>query len=215
MSDPSDTQKGETSRRISEQVQLPRTGIVTKVYEHTDEDDFWNFHVDIKIGPESHPRKVPVATAAPELITPPRSTNHPSGPDLALVQYMEDDDAHRPIVTNILYNDQDRPPLGKEGVVRLRRGSLYVEMADDGSYARLAKKNNDDDGRGESVMEVTIDEVDNEIKILTNGQNIKLGDRDGSFKDVARRGDSVEVSDPESGTLNGSITGGSDNVEST
>lgn len=159
------TQDAHDDRRINESVQLPQTGVVTEVHEHASVDDRWNFHVDVRIGPEDHPRKVPVAVSAPEMIAPPRSTSHPDGPDLVLVQYLDDDELQRPIVTNILYNREDRPPLGSEGMLRIRRSPLYAEMADDGSYARIAKKSADE---ASPDAQVEIDDT-GAITIQTDG----------------------------------------------
>jgi hypothetical protein len=201
MAQEDDTQEGRTRRLINDEVQLPTTGVITAVHEHTDPDDRWNHHVDVRIGPETNPRKVPVATAVPELIAPPRGEDHPDGPDMALVQYLNDDGTQRPIVTHILYNDQDRAPLGTQGDVRVRRGDLYTELAADGSHARLAKKSGD---MADPDLVVEIDE----------SGTIRIGNPDGDLQPIARKGDSVEVSDPDSGTLSGTITEGSGDVES-
>jgi hypothetical protein len=180
------TREGSQQRAIGEEVQLPQTGVVTKVYEHTDPSDKWNFHVDVRIGPDDHPRKVPVAVSAPELIAPPRSESHEDGPDMVLVQYLDDDETQRPIVTNILYNRVDRPPLGAEGMLRVRRSPLYAEIADDGSFARISKKSSDAASPDAQV------EIDNTgaITIETDGDiNISAGgdvviDEGGSAKSV-------------------------------
>lgn len=173
-------------RIIDEEVQLPRTGIITKVYEHTQTDDRWNFHVDVRLGPDKHPRKVPVAVPAPELAVPPRSVDHADGPDLALVQYLQDNETERPIVTNILYNNEDRPPLGTEGIFRLRRGGLYVEMAPAGEWARISQKSSDD-GTPTAKVEIAQDgsvtiEGDTDVIIKGNatvdGDDVTVGETD-------------------------------------
>lgn len=189
-----DTDEGELRRKIREEIQLPETGIVTKVYEHANPDDNWNFHADVRISADRHPRKVPVAVSAPDLIAPPRSTSHEEGPDLALIQFMQDSDNERPVITNILYNDVDRPPIGKEGMVRLRRGELYLELEDDGSTARISKKADgeevpvarieiNDSGvspvirmtKGDDAMGVKIDMGSGVIKLADeNGKGIRI-----------------------------------------
>ncbi len=156
MSNQEPTTEARDRRVINEEIELPRTGIITKVYEHTQTDDRWNFHVDVRIDEEVHPRKVPVATSAPELIAPPRSIDDENGPDLALVQYLHDDTKERAIVTHILYNDEDRPPLGTEGIYRLRRGSLYLEAHPKGAWMRIARKDMDDSS---PTAELTIDDT--------------------------------------------------------
>lgn len=196
------TREGRIRRVINEEVQLAQTGNVTKVYEHTQSDDQWNFHVDVRIDDDTHPRKVPVAVPAPLMIAPPRSVDHEDGPDQVLVQYLDDAEDPRPIVTHILYNNKDRPPLGSEGIVRLRRGDLYLELHDKGNWARLSKKSADD-----ATPDLVIE--------MDDTGTIKLGDPNGSLEPIARVGDSVEVSDPDSGTITGEITSGSSDVEST
>ena len=201
MSSEEPTRDARIRRIIDEEITLPQTGIITRVREHQSEDDVWNYHVDVRISEENHPRKVPVATAIPEMIASPRSTAHPDGPDLALVQYLDDDESERPIVTNILFNRQDRAPKGDEGVLRIRRSNLYVEMAEDGSHARLSKKSNDD---------VTPDLV---VEIDDSGR-VTIGDPNGDLQPVARKGDEVQVPLSDGSTGTGSITEGSSDVDS-
>jgi hypothetical protein len=277
---PEDSRRAETERTITDQVKLAKTGLITKVYEHRQPDDVWNYHVDVRISPNNHPRRVPVATPMPELIAPPRSPDHDEGPDLALVQFLDDDDEPRPIVTHIMYNDQDRPPLGYEGGVKLRRGQLYFEMDSSGEYARLAKRPendrddsqptevveiddqneevsmktdpNDDgsyeneviiddqnevslktdiDGDGSFEMKVTLDisggqikiETDNEpiniksgdiVNVHTKGGKVKLGDENGTFDPVARKGDTVSGTTSDGASFSTTIDEGSSEVES-
>jgi uncharacterized Zn-binding protein involved in type VI secretion len=60
------------------------------------------------------------------------------------------------------------------------------------------------------VIELTLDQTDGTIDIVTEGQDVRIGDRNGSFEPIARKGDEVEVNGD-----TGSITEGSSNVKST
>jgi hypothetical protein len=53
-----------------------------------------------------------------------------------------------------------------------------------------------------------------DVTVYADG-TVRMGNSSGTAEPVARQGDSVEVSDPDSGTLTGQITGGSGDVEST
>jgi DUF4097 and DUF4098 domain-containing protein YvlB len=59
---------------------------------------------------------------------------------------------------------------------------------------------------------INITTTNGDINITSNNGSVKLGDPNGTFKDVARKGDDVQVSTV---TGNGSITGGSSDVQST
>lgn len=50
--------------------------------------------------------------------------------------------------------------------------------------------------------------------VTVDAPEVKLGDGSGNYAAVARVGDSVEVTDPDSGTLDGEITSGSSSVDS-
>lgn len=186
------TRDARTRRIIGNEINLARTGIITRVYEHTETDDFWNFHVDVRLGPDKHPRKVPVAVPGPELAIPPRSVEDESGGDYALVQYMEDDETERPVVTHIMYNNEDRPPLGTQGVFRLRRGDLYTESHPKGEWARIAKKS-EDDGTPSTKIEIDDSGPTTQVNIETDGDiNISAGgdiliDEGGTAEPVARQ----------------------------
>jgi len=173
------TRDARIRRIIKEEVQMPRTGIITDVYERTSTSDRFDFNVDVRIGPEAHPREVPVAIPAPDIAMPPRSSSHPEGPDLALVQYIDDDESERAVVTHILYNDEDRAPLGRQGIIRMRRGNLYFEMHENGDWGRLSKKSADD---ASPTMEIGIDDANNEITIKAGGNDIIMDSEGGDVK---------------------------------
>lgn len=85
-----------------------------------------------------------------------------------------------------------------------------IDQSSDEAYMRV-----DPGDDGSNPVEITLDLSSGTIDILTDGGTVRVGDRNGTFKKVARKGDDVEVSDPDSGTISGSITSGSSNVEST
>ena len=155
MNDPdelSPDERGRILRLIRETVQPPQYGRVTQVFEHSTESDWSNHEANVVIPPGSdthEPRRMPVATPGSDEIRVPREG------DLVLVEYINGD---RPIVTKAVAADEDRDRalLGAAGDVRAKRGSLYTELAGDGTYARIAKKAGDLD---EPTARVELDET--------------------------------------------------------
>lgn len=191
-------QRGAMLRLIREELAPPRVGRVAKVWTHDAQDDNSNHEVNVAIPPggdvdEEH-RRVPIMqpTSGAAYV--------PSVGDMVLVTYLDGAD---PIVLGAVYGDadDDRAPIAGAGDARLRRGSLYVEAAGDGSSARIAKKSADD-ATPDLVIEVT------------DAGEIRLGDPDGDLQPVAREGDPVEVTLDDGSTVSGTITGGSSDVES-
>lgn len=89
---------------------------------------------------------------------------------------------------------------------------MAVDQINDQTYMRV------DPGDDESnPIEVRLDLSAGTIDILTDGGTVRIGDQNGTFKKVARKGDQVEVSGVASGssTEQGQITEGSSNVEAT
>lgn len=216
------TQRDSIARVTKEELTLPRTGVITNIREHTQSDDRWNFHVDLRLRPGENETRVPVATAIPDLIAPPRTESHPDGPDLALVQYLQDDEEERPIVTNILYNRKDRPPLGKEGMIRVVRGSLYLEADPRGDWVRMGKKPADD-GTPSTKVEIDDSGATVQLNIKTDGDiNISAGgdiviDEGGTAVPVATESHTHDFSydggGDNSSTLNGTTGTPSDTTE--
>jgi uncharacterized Zn-binding protein involved in type VI secretion len=199
---PEPTERDRIVEEALSEINLPQLGTVTKVWEHTEPDDDSNHEVNVLLRDEDmERRRVPIATPVGDMIAPPRED------DTVLVQFLDGiEDA--PVVTHVLYNDIDRAPLGTQGTVRLKRGSVYIEVHPDGDYARIAQKDTDD---ADPNAEIEIDDSGGNTVVNVNADTVKLA---GGGNPVARKGDSVEVDDPDSGTLTGQITGGSQTTES-
>jgi hypothetical protein len=196
-----ETQLELIKQEIREEVQAPRIATVTAVNTRESDSDGPGHLLDAElVGRPQTLRDVPVLSPVDGSARLPRAPSDPGGPDDILVQYLAGENS-RPVVTHVAPTLESPPPKATNGDIRMTRGDLYVEMAGDGSSARLARKP-DDRAEPDLVVEVDADGT------------IRLGDPSGSLQPVARKGDSVEVSDPESGTLTGSITGGSNTVES-
>ena len=127
--------------------------------------------------------------------------NVPAVNSRVLVGYMRGD---RPFAIPIYAGDEDVPkydvgqrilghPPTDSKVLFEPNGDMTVKN-DSGSTIKLKKNGN---------------------VIINNDGDVLIGDEDtGNTSPVARQGDSVEVDDPDSGTLTGTITDGSDSVES-
>lgn len=198
-----DTEQGRIRRVIDEEVQLPRTGVITNVREHDAADDLWNYEVDVKLAPGNEERKVPVATSVPNMTAAPRAVDHPDGPDLAIVQYISDEETERPVITGFLFTDKNRPEVGSQGLVTIRRGSLVVEAMADGSEVRLAH----DDG-----SEVSVDDAGNitinatgDVTVSADG-NVVI-DEGGDAKPVARADHTHDFTYTGGGKNSGQLTG--------
>ena len=211
------TESSYIEEKIKEAEMQPQIGEVVSVNEHTATDDSTNFECDVLIrGKTQQRRGVLLAT------TSAGSVYVPSKGDTVLVQTIFGR-GQRAVITHVLHTVQDRAPLGQEGIIRQRKGNMYYEVHPDGDFIRLAYKNADDAEGSQSEARVEIDDTGSNPKInittssgdinvtSTNG-TVKLGDPNGTFKDVARKGDDVQVSTI---TGNGSITGGSSDVQST
>jgi len=183
MDDIEPTERARILREVRDKIRLPRFGIVTKIWNYTSADDNSNHEVNVLVekvggGGQNEHRRVPVAAPVADMIAPPRVD------DMVLVQFLEGDN-ERPVVTNVLYNDEDRALLGSEGVVRRRRGSIYTEMHPDGDWSRTAVKPGDDDTPTTKV-EVKDDGGATKVNVDTDGDVIV--DADGSV-DLQASGD--------------------------
>lgn len=204
------TEAGYMEQRIKDLLRMPQVGEIVKVREHTAEDDDTNFECDVLIRGEDQQRRGAL------LATPGRDALYvPREGDIVLVNFL-DGNGESPVVTNVLYTNEKRPPLGTEGTIRQKRGNLYYEADPDGNWMRLSQKSNDDDSGSDANARVEIDDsgANPTINIETNGADIninvsggqvKLGDPSGTFKAIARDGDSV---------TNGTIDASSTDVES-
>lgn len=195
----SDNEEDRIRSLIQDEVALAEHGEVVDVYVHSSESDASNHEADIRLAGEEHVRRrLPIAVPWPGSISVPDSAA-----DLphAVVQFFGGRRS-RGVITGWVYTDETRAPLGAAGDVRVRRGTLELELAGDGSSARLLQRS-DAGGSPDLVVEVT------------DGGQIHLGTPGGDMQPVARQGDTVEVTLPDGSTATGEITGGSQDVEST
>lgn len=193
-----DTERSRILSIIRSELSFPQIGEVQAVHPHTgDEDIPANHDVDVGIPPGPNPRNT--LRRKPFLVPTSGVASPPEEDDLVLVQYLrgEGDDA---IVTHVAYGDDDSdraPKAETEGVYRLVRDNLYVEVEAEGVWARIAKKSDD--------------LADPDLVVQVDQDGVKIGNPDGDLQPVARQGDEVQVS-TSSGI--GSITEGSSDVES-
>lgn len=189
--------------KIEEKNTEPMIASVKKVVEHTDSEDYSNFECDvITAGDRQHLRNVNVMTPGREMVEVPRVGDTVIVTELA-------GRGERYAVIGTLHTRTKRAPLAKEGMVRYNRGNIYFEMDGEGEWIRLSHKNNDDDTSDDANVTIEIDDSGSEPIINISGGTVNLGDPSGTFKEVARKGDSVEVDG-----VSGEITSGSSNVKS-
>jgi len=197
------------NEKIEKKMSQPKIASVKKVVEHSTEDDFSNFECDvITSGDRQQLRDVAVMTPGTGLVEVPRVD------DTVLVSKI-DGRGERYVIIGTLHTRGNRAPLAKEGMLRYKKGNVYLEMDADGEFIRLSHKNNDDDSTSDANVSIEIDDSGSEPIVNVKGATINLGDPSGDLKEVARKGDTVEVEDPDSGTIEGTITSGSSNVKST
>jgi len=162
----------ERDRIVSEvlsQIKVAQIGTVTKVFEHSSGDDNSNHEVNVLLRDEDvERRRVPVAVSTEGEAVVPRVD------DMVVVQFL-DGFEEAPVVIGTIYNDVDRAPLGKEGIIRRRRGSVYTEMHPEGDWARTAVKSSDD-GTPSTKVEVNDSDGTTKVNIETDGDiNISAG----------------------------------------
>jgi len=138
---------------IEQSVQMPQIGIVQSVEEHTSDDDFSNFEVNVLLRDEVQERRnVPVAAPGAGMVHVPKKE------DMVMIHFLDEHGSGEfPIVTQVLYNDQDRAPLAEAGTIRYNRGDLYIEMHPDGDWARVSFKPEGDDATPKGGFEISED----------------------------------------------------------
>src|SRR6056297_1067234 len=130
------TEAGYLKQRINDLITLPQVGEIVKVREHTSSDDNNNFECDVLLrGEEQQRRGALLATGGRD------SMYVPSLGDIVLVNFI-DGAGEAPVITNVLYTNEKRPPLAEEGMIRERRGNLYFEADPDGNWMRISQKTN-------------------------------------------------------------------------
>jgi len=204
----------ERDRIVSEvlsQIKVAQIGTVTKVFEHSSGDDNSNHEVNVLLRDEDvERRRVPVAVSTEGEAVVPRVD------DMVVVQFL-DGFEEAPVVIGTIYNDVDRAPLGKEGIIRRRRGSVYTEMHPEGDWARTAVKSSDD-GTPSTKVEVNDSGGTTKVNIETDGDiNISAGgdvviDEGGTAKKVATEDHTHTVSNISTGSSSVTTSGPSDNT---
>ena len=97
---------------IDKRVKTTKIGKVSRVYEHSALEDDSNFELDIEIdGGTTEERRCPFVSSGSGQISVPRVG------DKVLVIYTEGDTG-KPLVSDILWSNKDRPPLGLAGMYR-------------------------------------------------------------------------------------------------
>lgn len=182
------TERSRIRRLIQKEIKQPTVGEVQQVYPHTgNEERPSNHEVDVSVPPGPNPRETyqrrPVVAPTSGTVVTPRKG------DLVLLQFPKRSD--KPFVTGVVYGDQDddRAPKAEKDTIRATRGSLYTELAGDGSVARIAKKPDD---TKEPTAKVEINdqgvvtiETEGDITVSAGG-NVVI-DEGGTAKPVARQ----------------------------
>lgn len=193
------TERGRILNVVRGELSFLRRGRVVTVWPHTGSESIPSNHeVDVAIPPGEpvqEPRRVPVLqpTGGAAFV--------PQEGDMVLVGYLQGS-GERPVVLGGVYGDadDDRAPVASKGDIRLTRGDLAVELAGDGSSARLALR---PDGTTEPDVVVEVD----------SSGTIRLGRPDGTLQPVARKGDAVSGTTSGGATFSGTIDEGSSDVE--
>jgi hypothetical protein len=140
-------------------------GRVVKVFEHTEVDDNSNFEANVILRDEEKERRgVPVMTARKGEIAPPEMG------DKVVVGFL-DSASESPIIIGNIYDVATRPPLGRAGIYRLKRGNLYLEAHEDGDWMRMSHKD-DDDGTPNAKVEIQ----DNGEVVITGDSRVRIKD---------------------------------------
>lgn len=116
------TQEDVQEQQIKDNVRLPISGKVTKVYRHEEEDDDNNIHVDVKgFGrSESEYEKIPWMTPSRGMVTLPREG------DQTLLIFLEGEGDEARAIGNV-HTSGNRPPLNKQGDWRVQLGEAVFE----------------------------------------------------------------------------------------
>jgi len=134
-----------------------------------------------------------------------------------LVGYLR---GNRPFAIPAYYGDEDvRPYDVGDRILGHPETDARMKIDNDGNITVVDANGNEvvtDDGNGDTIVKnnsgSTVKLKSNGDVIINNDGTLYLGSDTGT-EPVARKGDSVEVDDPDSGTITGQITQGSTDVE--
>jgi hypothetical protein len=216
-----DSDRSRIRQLIQDTVQQPMLGEVTQVFPRDEDTAIVNTEgIQLLPGeddPNIRPSNHEVTVAAPPgvrdqtferrpvMTTTSGVVASPQPGDLVLLVFTARSDS--PVVLGNLYGDseQTRAPLGDPGVIRFKRGSLYVELAADGSSARLAKKTTEDPIPPDTA------EPDSEVSLSETGDITISDDGDGDNSITINGGGSINIDVNNAGSV--TIDGGNINVE--
>lgn len=159
-----DTDRSRIRKLIRDAVQQPTIGEVQEVFPHTGTESRPSNH-DVTVSVPPGPNATETHERRPVVVPTSGVVSTPEVGDLVLLIFPARSDD--PFVVGTVYGDQeeDRAPKADAGVLRLTRGSLYVELLADGTEARIAKKPDD---TKEPTAEVTIDDT-GAVEVATDG----------------------------------------------
>jgi hypothetical protein len=103
--------KTQIEQEIDKNVQYPRIGEVTQVYEHIGKEDTSNFEADVITGGGTEQeQRCPIEMPGSAGIDIPKVG------DKVILTYRKD--GRKPFVSDIAYSNEDRPPVGRAGMLR-------------------------------------------------------------------------------------------------
>lgn len=176
------TQKKETRRTADRLVRNTQLGIVSKVFAHTDEDDYFNHEANVILTHnEEELRRLPIhVTQRGEAVVPEVG-------EMVTIDFLSNN-TQSAYISGYAYNNEDRPPLARPGHWRQRFGPedgpylfFEAEPADHSAgtpdIVRMGKK---PDGLSDPTTTVEIDDSGSstEVSIETDGDITLKADGD-------------------------------------
>lgn len=106
-------------KEIRNKVQHPKIGRVDEVFEHGVADDDSNFEANVIVPPVKNPTKDDIEQECPILNPGNGTIDIPEAGDKVLLIYTDEENT-KPFVTDTVWTNKDRPPIGKAGMYRRR-----------------------------------------------------------------------------------------------
>lgn len=104
-------------KEIRNNVQHPKIGRVDEVFEHGKADDDSNFEANVIVPPVENPTDDDIEQECPILNPGNDAIDIPKVGDKVLLIYTEEKQ-QKPFVTDTVWTNKDRPPIGKTGMYR-------------------------------------------------------------------------------------------------
>lgn len=114
------TDQSQREREIRDIVNLPISGKVTKVYQHSEGDDGETIRVDVNGEDGEEYQKVPWMTPSRNVVTLPQKG------DQTLLVFLQGVGKEARAIGNV-HTVQNDPPLSREGDWRVRKGNAVIE----------------------------------------------------------------------------------------